>query len=260
MRIGFRFGKDYIMTTKEVRFRLARMAFVYLIWNLSWILPTTFTKINFIMKYMTDFAYSYLEDFVIIGIVGCVFIGGQKFKEFSSRIFTKQNGVILLINTLFCIAIVLVDSYIGHYVVVWMGLINCAIEAVLFNGFVEEWVFRGYFVNQFSKMIVMERKIVLITAILFSLMHLPNYCLATEEITIGGIIYRLLIPFLMGIALAIIFLKTKNLFVCSLTHGVYNLISYVTGGWWMYVCYGIYWIMIVLYILYCYKMQSMAKS
>lgn len=248
------------MTTKEVRFRPARMAFVYLIWNLSWIFPTTFTKIDFIMKYMTDFAYSYLEDFVIIGIVGCVFIGGQKFKEFSSWIFTKQNGVILLINTLFCIAIVLVDSYIGHYVVVWMGLINCAIEAVLFNGFVEEWVFRGYFVNQFSKMIVMERKIVLITAILFSFMHLPNYCLATEEITIGGIIYRLLIPFLMGIALAIIFLKTRNLFVCSLTHGVYNLISYVTGGWWMYVCYGIYWIMIVLYILYCYKMQSMTKE
>lgn len=246
---------DYRMATKEVRFRPARMAFVYLLWNLTWILPVTVIKIDFIMKYMTDFAYSYLEDFAIIGIVGCVFLGRQKLKEFSSQIFTKQNGFILLINILFCIGIVLADAYIGHYEVVWMGLIKCAIDAILFNGFVEEWVFRGYFVNQFSKIIASKRKIVLITAVLFSFMHLPNYCLVTEEITIGGIIYRLLIPFLMGIALAIIFLKTRNLFVCSLTHGIYNLISYVTDGWWMYVCYGIYWIMIVLYILYCYKIQ-----
>lgn len=248
------------MTAKEVRFRPARMVFVYLIWNLSWILPTTFTKIDFIMKYITDFAYSYFEDFIIIGIIGCVFIGRQKFKEFSNWIFTKQNGIILMIHVLFCIAIVAADSYIGHYSADWIALMNCAVDAVLFNGFVEEWVFRGYFVNQFSKMVVNERKIVLVTAVFFSLMHLPNYCLATEVITFGGIIYRLLIPFLMGIALAIIFLKAKNLFVCSLIHGVYNLISYITNGWWMYACYGIYWIMIILYIGYCCKIESMKKD
>ena len=164
--------------------------------------------------------------------------------------FTKQNGIILLIHVLFCIVIVVAGSYIGHYSVAWIALMTSAVDAVLFNGFVEEWVFRGYFVNQFSMMVVNERKIVLVTAVLFSLMHLPNYYLATEVITFGGIIYRLLIPFLMGIALAIIFLKTRNLFVCSLIHGVYNLISYITDGWWMYACYGIYWIMIILYIMY----------
>lgn len=218
------------MTTKEVRFRPARMVFVYLIWNLSWILPITFTKIDFILQYMTDFAYSYFEEFIFIGIIGCVFIGRQKFKEFSRWIFTRQNGIILLIHVLFCIVIVVAGSYIGHYSVAWIALMTSAVDAVLFNGFVEEWVFRGYFVNQFSKMVVNERKIVLVTAVLFSLMHLPNYYLATEVITFGGIIYRLLIPFLMGIALAIIFLKTRNLFVCSLIHGVYNLISYITDG------------------------------
>lgn len=249
-----------IKSEREKFYPAVRMLIVYLVWNISWIIPGDIYYIPYVGNYLTGTECAYLEQFMIIGLLGCVLVGRQKIKEFSCNVLTKHNAMLLLVNAAFSFIIVVIDSHIFNYPVLWAGVLGCGVETIVFNGFVEEWVFRGYFVNQFQKLIPKEKWVVGITAVLFSLMHLPNYCLNTEVITAGGIVYRLLIPLLLGIVLAVIFIRTRNLFGCLLIHGVYNLISYITSGWWMYVCYVIYWIMIVGYILlFCRKKAAPVK-
>lgn len=232
---------------------IIQMIIIYTLWNLFWIILVFYQIKNPFYGILSDFAYSYLLDFILIGIIACCIIGEQPIRNFSSNVLKKHNLFSLLTNAIFIVIIVVINSSIYKEAINWTNILHFSIDNIMFNGFVEEWIFRGYFVSQFLRIIKSKRNVVIISAVIFSLMHLPNYLLTIDTISIGGIIYRLLIPFLMGIALATIFVKTRNLFICVLVHGVYNLISDVTWDWWMYVCYGIYWVMLLLYLWWCCK-------
>ena len=43
----------------------------------------------------------YLVEFLVIGVVGCVFLCRQRVKEFSSNIFNRESLILLLINVVF---------------------------------------------------------------------------------------------------------------------------------------------------------------
>lgn len=78
----------------------------------------------------------------------------------------------------------------------------------------------------------------------------------TENITFVGLAYRLLIPLLLGMVFAHIYLYNGNMFVLVLLHGSYNLISDIAFDSWYYVSYGICWLLLLGYSVYCYKKKD----
>lgn len=196
---------------------------------------------------------AYLVEFLVIGVIGCVCLCGQKVKEFSSSIFNRESLVLLLINVVFILSITNIGKTIGGYYINWIGFLSSCIFHYVFVGITEEWIYRGFIVTQMKKVVNNELIIIIGSAFLFSLMHLPPYMMYTESISLGGIVYRLLIPLLMGSVFAHIYLCNHNLFILVLLHGSYNLIDSVTFDSWYYVAYSIFWLFLVAYSIYCYS-------
>jgi membrane protease YdiL (CAAX protease family) len=94
--------------------------------------------------------------------------------------------------------------------------------------YVEEIIFRGFLFmmlyeflkNQFPQVSkkVWGFSMVILSSILFALVHVPFYSKGNEDFHW----LLLLFPFLMGILLNIVYLNTRNLFVCILLHFAIN--------------------------------------
>lgn len=199
---------------------------------------------------------AYLVEFLVVGVIGCVCLCRQRVKEFSSNIFNRESLILLLINVVFILFVIIVGRTIGGYEINWIGVLCSGIFHYIFVGITEEWIYRGFIVTQMKKVVNNELIIVIGSAILFSLMHLPPYLMYNESITFSGIIYRLLIPLLMGLVYAHIYLCNGNLFILVLLHGSYNLIDSVTFGSWYYVSYVIFWLLMLVYSIYCYRIKK----
>ena len=198
----------------------------------------------------------YLVEFLVVGLIGCVCLCRQRVKEFSSNIFNRESLILLLTNVVFIVFVIIIGKTIGGYEINWIGVLCSGIFYYVFVGITEEWIYRGFIVTQMKKVINNELIIVIGSAVLFSLMHLPPYLMYTENITFGGGVYRLLIPLLMGVVYAHIYLCNGNLFVLVLLHGSYNLIDSVALGSWCYVSYVICWILMLVYSIYCYRIKK----
>lgn len=234
-----------------------KIFFIYVIHLLSFIMDYSFLYKNDRIANILDWVDpAYTVQFFIIGIIGCVFICSQSLKEFSDNILTLESLIFLLANVIFVLGITQIGAFIGDYEVNWVGVMNRSIYCLVFVGIAEEWIYRGFIVTQLEKILVKRKSIVIISAAMFSIMHLPSFLLHTDSISIFSLGYRLLIPFLMGVAYATIYLWKNNLFVLIVIHGVYDLIECVTFDRWYFASYGIYWAMILGYILYCYKTRE----
>lgn len=203
---------------------------------------------------------AYLVEFLVVGVIGCVFLCRQKVKEFSSNIFNRESLILLLINAAFVLFIIIVGKTIGGYEINWIGVLYSSIFHYVFVGITEEWIYRGFIVTQMKKVVRNELIIVIGSAVLFSVMHLPSYFMYTEGITFGGVVYRFLIPLLMGLLYAHIYLCNGNLFIVILLHGSYNLIDSVTFDSWYYVSYGICWLLMLIYSVYCYTAKKKTSN
>ena len=53
----------------------------------------------------------YLVEFLVIGVVGCVFLCRQRVKEFSSNIFNRESIILLLINVVFILFVIITKSF-----------------------------------------------------------------------------------------------------------------------------------------------------
>lgn len=205
------------------------------------------------LPYMYPLTYNDFENcicFVIIGVIGCVLICRQHWKAFLGKARWKETGVLISAHILYGVGIILVGEKLGGYQVNWYDVLVALVSQLIFVAFLEEWICRGFIINQLSILIEKRSVIIALSSVLFSLMHLPAY-LKYEEISLGGIIYRLLIPLLLGIVLAIIYIYKNNLIICVLIHGFYNFISEVTFNSWQYVSYGIYWIFLLVLVIWC---------
>jgi membrane protease YdiL (CAAX protease family) len=196
---------------------------------------------------------TYLVQFLVIGIIGCVLICRQLLNEFSNNIFNVESLVVFVVNIIFVLSITQIGALTGNYEINWVGVINRSIYCCVFVGITEEWIYRGFIVTQLKKLLTKKPVIVIISAVMFSALHLPSFLLQAENITVLSLGYRLLIPFLLGLVFAAIYLLKNNLFVLIIIHGVYNLIECVAFDEWYFISYGIYWFMILGYLIYCYR-------
>lgn len=202
---------------------------------------------------------AYFVEFLVVGVIGCVCLCRQSVKEFSCNIFNCESLILLSINVVFMAFVIIVGKTIGGYEINWIGVLCSGIFHYVFVGITEEWIYRGFIVTQMKKVVNNELIIVIVSAVLFSLMHLPPYLMYTENITFGGIVYRLLIPLLMGLVYSHIYLCNGNLFILVLLHGSYNLIDSVTFDSWYFVSYGICWLLMLVYSIYCYRIKKTHK-
>ena len=202
---------------------------------------------------------AYLVEFLVVGVIGCVCLCRQKVKEFSSSILNCESLILLLINVVFILSVIIIGKIIGGYEINWIGVLCSGIFHYIFVGITEEWIYRGFIVTQMKKVVNNELIIVIGSAVLFSFMHLPPYFMYTANITFGGIAYRLIIPLLMGLVYAHIYLCNGNLFVLVLLHGSYNLIDSVTIDSWYYISYGLFWLLMLVYSICCYRIKKNAN-
>ena len=234
---------------------------IYIVGLLSFFLNYSFLYTNEISaSIFTWIDPNYLVQFLVLGMVGCVCLCKQPIKEFSSKIFNRESLVVLLCNAVFILFVIIIGKTIGKYEINWIGVLNRSIFCYIFVALTEEWIYRGFIVTQMKKAVNSELKIVFISAVLFSLTHLPSYLMYTENITFGGIVYRLLIPFLLGVVFAHIYLCNGNLLLLILLHGSYNMIENIAFDGWYYVSYGIGWILILGYSVYCYKRKMIIEK
>ena len=232
-----------------------------------YILHLLFSFHNYSFLYINERAASvwawidpkYLVEFLVVGLIGCVCLCRQRVNEFSSNIFNRESLILLLINVMFIVFVIIIGKTIGGYEINWIGVLCSSIFHYVFVGITEEWIYRGFVVTQMKKVVNNEIIVVISSAVLFSLMHLPSYLMYTEIITFGGVVYRLLIPLLMGLVYAHIYLCNGNLFVLVLLHGSYNLIDSVTFDSWYYASYGLFWLLMLVYSIYCYRIKKNTK-
>lgn len=196
---------------------------------------------------------AYLVQFLVIGVIGCICLCKQTLREFSKNVINFESLIVLLINVTFIFFVLLVGKTIGEYEINWVGVLNRSLFCYVFVAFTEEWIYRGFIVTQMKKIVKSNKAIIITSAVLFALAHLPFYFLYVENITVGGVVYRLLIPLLLGLVYAYIYLCNGNLFVLVILHGTYNLIENIAFGSWYYVAYGICWLLIMGYVVYCYR-------
>lgn len=230
---------------------------IYIVHLLPFFLNYSFLYTNeSIANVFTWIDPAYLVQFLVIGLLGCVCLCKQPLKEFSRNIFNHESLIVLLVNVIFISFVMLVGKTIGQYEVNWIGVLNRSIHCYVFIAFTEEWIYRGFIVTQMKKVVKSNMAIVIISAVLFALTHLPMYFMYTANITFGGVAYRLLIPLLLGVAYAYIYLCNENLFVLVVLHGTYNLIECIAFDCWYYVAYGISWLLMIGYAVWCYKRKK----
>jgi membrane protease YdiL (CAAX protease family) len=94
------------------------------------------------------------------------------------------------------------------------GIVLAVIYTVIIAPICEELVFRGLMISSLEG--AMKKPIaVLITAILFSVVHLPSL------IALGY-------TFLLGLILGFVYIKTKSLFPCIILHMLFNASNYLS--------------------------------
>lgn len=244
---------------------IIQIIIIYLLWNVFSIfnyssiyqLIDNLLHDNFIMTYLLTYNnFCNLMNLLIVGIGGCYFIFRHKTIINKLKYFNKKNIFLMICHIIFFIIITWAGAIIGTYKINLSAVLSVCLSEYIFIAFSEEFIFRGFILDNFltlAKNGKQEIYLIILSSVMFSLMHLPNYIKWTENITLGGILYRLLIPLLIGFLLGFIFWKEENLIICILLHGSYNLISDLTFNNWQYICYGIYWLFLISYVLYLFK-------
>ena len=112
--------------------------------------------------------------------------------------------------------------------------VNPLLEVVKFAtvGFVEETVFRGWGYNALAR-ILSDRKAVIISTILFVLLHWPAYFVKLYRFgtfDFAAMLSQSLSAFLWGIILCWLLRKEKSLWNPIIAHGLYDLMSVLLIG------------------------------
>jgi membrane protease YdiL (CAAX protease family) len=147
-----------------------------------------------------------------------------------------------------------IHAYLGEY-----------IKQLLWVGMVEELIFRGYIFIELLKLKTDKFKliyVVLLSALMFSIIHLPAYFLYNSHYDFLSIIWRLLFPFMIGVLYAYLLYMNKDIISLIFIHATSNMISYFTGTIGL-VWIILFWVGLIYYTYHSYlvyKRHSIPKK
>ena len=236
----------------------------YKLYNL--ILKIFKLKSNFLLNYILnpDNIY-YIFLFIIVTILSGVIIFDNSFEDMGlkSNNINKEIKSLLKFIVIFIVSFTLIAQLIGGYRLKISYIIQTIITQFCFVALVEESTFRGFICNKLFEN-VKSKKILyimfIISAFLFSFMHLPSFLKSGVNITFFQIINRLFNPFIMGIWFGIMYYYKRNLYICILWHGTYNLIFSFIFGKIQSICYMVFIIISIIYLMKTIEQSTVKKG
>lgn len=117
-----------------------------------------------------------------------------------------------------------------------VALLNVFIAA-LFVGIVEEYVFRGLIFGGLLQKLGNSKKSIILAAVisglLFGAMHILGSALAGEITDVEGIVTAIMKTLqcgIFGVVIALIYYKTRNLFVVAVVHSLDDFLLFIAAG------------------------------
>ena len=153
--------------------------------------------------------------FVLIGRSKKILISGGFFKPI------KKNYLILFLPLFFPGLVFIVNLDLGcHKGSLALGI---TILFLLTRGLMEEVVFRGVIQGYLRKQYPDKplHKVIFITAILFALIHIVNI----RHSGIQNVLLQIIYAFYMGLFFGALLIKTNNVWLLGIVHGVLNTFS-----------------------------------
>ncbi len=236
----------------------------YKLYNL--ILKIFRLKQNFLLNYILNadnIYYAFL--FIVVIILTCVMIFDSSFEDMGlkSNNINKEVKSLLKFIIIFIASFTLIAQLIGGYRLKFSYIIQTIITQFCFVALVEESVFRGFICNKLFKNVKSKKTLYImfiVSAFLFSFMHLPSFLKSGVSINFFQIINRLFNPFIMGIWFGIMYYSKKNLYICILWHGAYNLIFSFVFGKIQSICYMIFIIISIIYLMKTIEQSTVKKD
>ena len=205
----------YIEPIWSMKFLLAQIIFmpiiflppIFLYWK--FVRKESATPVRFFPDYPSknSFVFRALVFGIILIMASLILRFIQSYAIFNSGLFgdTKLEFEFGFLDT---------ESW-SHYLV--MVLTNLFIVAI-----VEEFVFRGFFQNQFEKVLPKWQSLALAST-LFGLMHLP-IAILVYEMEGYWLVYSLIEWMGMGMILGYAYQISRNIWVCIFWHGLWNVL------------------------------------
>ncbi len=205
--------------------------------------------------YMTENAF----DMAFMGIVTIVLfiliINRFKYTKEVHFNFSKTTKVILLATLSLAILGMIAEVTLNgsnHSIHAYIGEF---IKQLLWVGLVEELIFRGFIFISLLKLKTSKFKvihIVLLSACMFSIIHLPAFFLYNDSYHVLSILWRLLFPFAIGVLYAYLLYLNKDIISLIFIHAISNMISNFSGISGLLLVL-IFWVGLIAYTVHSYK-------
>ncbi|MBP3888120.1 MAG: CPBP family intramembrane metalloprotease [Cellulosilyticum sp.] len=174
--------------------------------------------------FLNEFAYFGIE-FILLIVLVAHFIFGISFKELGLCKIRENIGSFLL-NLLFLGASVGVSYFMSLFSknveIHWLELICQIITNFVAIAFLKEVIFRGFLIRSLCHL--MNGKGIIassIAAVFFAATYLPSILINLHEISVNAVLQGLIIPFIMGIYLGLVYYYTQNLWMSTIFHGTF---------------------------------------
>lgn len=212
--------------------------------------------------YITENAF----DLAFMGLltIGLCILLINRFKYTKEDHFqlTKTTKLVAISTVAIAIIGMIVEVFFNgsnHSIHTYMGEF---LKQLLWVGLVEELIFRGFIFIKLLKLKNPKFKlihIVLVSAFLFSIIHLPGFFLYNSNYDFLSIIGRLLFPFLIGILYAYLLYMTKDIVSLVFIHATSNMISNYSGisGTILYL---VFWFGLLYYTYLSYKLYKQKQN
>lgn len=212
-----------------------------------WILPLFIRRIHILYHIIDN--YKWVKS-INNGIMGLICLGVMyKVIRKDMMCWTKKSGRYTFVRSIcLFIAAVLLSSFqirLGAQVLKsnWMTLAWCNLILYMSVGLYEEAFFRGIVLNGLVKVFPKSKAglyiAVAISSLLFGLVHIDHLITLDIEILpkIGIIFMQFYYPCMAGLFFATIYLKTKNIWVCMIVHGIYDWLCSLNQYWVSFYTY-----------------------
>ena len=164
-----------------------------------------------------------LPFFIIFSVIILMFLSKQKlFKEYGLCKTQIPFKKLLYFIPLFLLCLLNVIS--GFSITKTVPVIILEVLSMLFVGFLEEIIFRGFLFKAMAK--DNQKAAVVVSSLTFGIGHIINLFNGAEIVStlcqiVGAVGF--------GFMCVIIFIKSKSLLPCIITHSVFNMLSVFTA-------------------------------
>lgn len=180
--------------------------------------------------------YWVTENFYNLLVCGLITVGififlifRYRYKTSDNFQFTRSTAVIIVACVIVSTVAVVLSYNNGNHL--WQAYVGEVVKLFFGVSIFEELIFRGFITNELFRLNKYGLKIpsgIIISGILFGLMHLPAY-FCYSVVTFGGAVFSFVFPTIIGFAYAIILYYKKDIISLIFIHTASNICGSIAG-------------------------------